>query len=259
MRADGAGGIEGIVKDYEIRQWFEYFASFLRRAIKVLPEAHPYFSAEIYAGDWSNRVYRAHIWLIEGNNHLIDDSVILFHDADREPDYDVRGAAYMDFKRSIPERLLPDFDQFVSIAKTVLGQVTVKCGYKRCGRCGSVEHFDNYSNRLCPSCEQIEKKHEQNPVGYVYVYEAVNMGFYKIGRTWDINQRHRALVKLPFEIRQILALETNDPVGLENRLHSAYHDKRVNGEWFTLSKDDLSSIVEIADAIGAKTPISGGA
>lgn len=77
-----------------------------------------------------------------------------------------------------------------------------------------------------------------NP-GYVYVVKS-DTGHYKIGRTNNPDDRRKTFnVKLPVEIEFIVLIKTSNYVELESILHQQYQHKRVNGEWFSLSCNDL--------------------
>jgi Meiotically up-regulated gene 113 len=48
--------------------------------------------------------------------------------------------------------------------------------------------------------------------------------------------------RMPHEVTLIHSIETDDMVGLEALLHERYADKRMNGEWFALSDEDVNEI-----------------
>lgn len=78
----------------------------------------------------------------------------------------------------------------------------------------------------------------RNP-GYVYVVKS-DTGHYKIGRTNNPDDRRRTFnVKLPVEIEFIVLIKSGNYSALESTLHLQYQHKRINGEWFSLSRSDL--------------------
>jgi hypothetical protein len=82
--------------------------------------------------------------------------------------------------------------------------------------------------------------------GYVYLVKSVS-GHYKIGRAKDPNNRAKTFgVQLPFEIEFVAVIKTDDYVALEEQLHAKYQDKRVNGEWFALTPEDVEYIKGLA-------------
>lgn len=79
-------------------------------------------------------------------------------------------------------------------------------------------------------------------MGYVYVLKAES-GLYKIGKAKDYRDRLKTFtVKLPFEVAYELVIATEDNSKLERELHEQYKDKRVRGEWFSLTAHDLTHI-----------------
>lgn len=83
--------------------------------------------------------------------------------------------------------------------------------------------------------------------GFVYLLQSVT-GAYKIGFTANPKSRLRTFnVKLPFEVSYIALIETRDCAQLETDLHSMFANKRINGEWFNLSPDDVDYIKGLAE------------
>lgn len=78
--------------------------------------------------------------------------------------------------------------------------------------------------------------------GFVYILKAGP--FYKIGKTKQPNNRIKSIAtQMPFEIVPIAIIPTLNDKSLEKMLHTAFRLSRANGEWFTLSSDDLQSIL----------------
>lgn len=81
---------------------------------------------------------------------------------------------------------------------------------------------------------------EQVQVGKCVYILSTGKNLYKIGKTQDLHKRlaayHTHLPVMFRVIRQYAALNMTD---LEESLHIVFQHKRVKGEWFELSKDDL--------------------
>ena len=76
--------------------------------------------------------------------------------------------------------------------------------------------------------------------GYVYLMK--HGQHYKIGRTNDTARRRREVsLLLPEELKHIHVIETDDPEGIEGYWHRRFADKRVRGEWFSLTAQDLAA------------------
>lgn len=82
--------------------------------------------------------------------------------------------------------------------------------------------------------------------GYVYLILA-STGHYKIGRTKSYKDRMKLFgVQLPFTFEFIHVIQTEDMYTLESKLHERFASKRVNGEWFSLTDEDVAYIKSLA-------------
>jgi len=124
----------------------------------------------------------------------------------------------------------------------------IKNAVHTCSMCG--KHFQEGELKkpfTCFSCtekypkiRQIEKAPANS--GYVYLIQSPT-GAYKIGCARDINKRLQTFeVKLPFEVGFIHAIQSPVYKKIERDLHSRFAKKRINGEWFNLSDDDVRYI-----------------
>lgn len=87
-----------------------------------------------------------------------------------------------------------------------------------------------------------EKKPKRKTGGYIYFLKADN-GLVKIGRAKDLRQRlDHFTAKLPYKLKLVHSIKTDDSVGLEKVFHEKFHDKRKRGEWFELSDSDLQEV-----------------
>lgn len=79
--------------------------------------------------------------------------------------------------------------------------------------------------------------------GFVYFIRAENTGYVKIGRTGDLIIRLQTLERdYNTKIEVIHYISTYDTVTLEKTMHKLFADKRVEGEWFNLSDNDIARI-----------------
>ena len=103
------------------------------------------------------------------------------------------------------------------------------------------KQFCFYDKRTEPA-EKREPRPKTKKPGYVYLIRAEN-GYYKIGRAKNYQERiERLEVKLPFSIEPLHILQCVDMVEAERALHIRFQDKRVNGEWFALTPEDVEYI-----------------
>ncbi|MCP2035476.1 hypothetical protein L1279_002487 [Planomicrobium sp. HSC-17F08] len=77
--------------------------------------------------------------------------------------------------------------------------------------------------------------------GYVYFVQEYMNGSFKIGKTKHIEKRMNVFgVKLPFENKLIYLIKTGNHHQTEAAFHKHFADKRLEGEWFALTKEDLA-------------------
>jgi hypothetical protein len=74
--------------------------------------------------------------------------------------------------------------------------------------------------------------------GFVYLIKSGR--HFKIGKANSVEARHRQLkIQLPQAAEVVHRIKTDDPYGIESYWHRRFADKRLNGEWFALSAEDV--------------------
>ena len=85
------------------------------------------------------------------------------------------------------------------------------------------------------------KSRTKKKEGYVYVIKEDFSGTCKIGMTSNLVSRQKTFgVTLPFDWDFVVTYRSNSYVELEKMLHDFYSSQRVNGEWFSLSEEDVT-------------------
>jgi hypothetical protein len=65
---------------------------------------------------------------------------------------------------------------------------------------------------------------------------------FKIGKSFSVPRRHREIsIELPEKPDVVHVITTDDPSGIEAYWHKRFADRRTNGEWFALSRDDIKA------------------
>lgn len=76
--------------------------------------------------------------------------------------------------------------------------------------------------------------------GYIYLIHGESTPWYKIGTASKPHKRLGEIsAQAPFAPVLIKAFYVKDVAGEESYWHSRFGDKRVRGEWFTLSESDV--------------------
>jgi hypothetical protein len=86
-----------------------------------------------------------------------------------------------------------------------------------------------------PSTDESESVVE----GYVYMMKSGE--HYKIGKSKDLDRRQREIrTQMPESVDYTHFIKTDDMAGIERYWHRRFEKQRVNGEWFKLSRLDIS-------------------
>lgn len=93
--------------------------------------------------------------------------------------------------------------------------------------------------------------------GFVYLTSPVD-GCYKIGRSRSAVARIDQLGEtLPVRLTALHVVRTADMVWLEKYFHTAFWHRRVRGEWFRLTPEDIR-LVQSKEAIDSLADVPGG-
>jgi hypothetical protein len=85
-----------------------------------------------------------------------------------------------------------------------------------------------------------EESAEPAAVGYVYLLQHGSKREYKIGKTNNAIRREGEIdIELPHGVEPIHVIKTDDPAGVESYWHRRFAAKRLKGEWFALSGDEV--------------------
>lgn len=109
-----------------------------------------------------------------------------------------------------------------------------------------LQQINQKQNKKKSSKSKKKKKHK----GVVYLLKIKGKEQYKIGVSTKFKKRYDKLSTLmPFKLETVNLIKSDDIYSLEEGLHNKFEDKRINGEWFELSSEDIKYIKSIEDDI----------
>ncbi|MES9949819.1 MAG: GIY-YIG nuclease family protein [Candidatus Thiodiazotropha sp.] len=179
-------------------------------------------------------------------------------DALKEAGYEpnkLQDAYPVEFVLSCLEKIVKHYDRYPTIAELKLFRkdspdFPTHNVFQRLGRKSELAKFlfeftrDARVREICaPLCaleDKTEDTNEQVIEGFVYLMKSGR--YYKIGFTNSVDRRQYELgMQLPEGIKPIHSIRTDDPSGIEAYWHNRFRDKRLNGEWFDLSRKDIAA------------------
>jgi hypothetical protein len=93
--------------------------------------------------------------------------------------------------------------------------------------------------------------------GHVYLIGSPRFRWYKIGKSSNASIRVSELgILLPFRIEVVAVWKVANHHETERVLHEKHAANRINGEWFTFTKEEITTILE--DMLWASTAVSSG-
>ncbi|MBC2594676.1 GIY-YIG nuclease family protein [Ruficoccus amylovorans] len=108
--------------------------------------------------------------------------------------------------------------------------------------CDDNPEFSDVVEMCRPLASNSSERDEQNNLKKGHVYLLKHDRDYKIGHSFDATQRYKQIrVQMPLETEEIHVIETDDCVGIEKYWHNRFENKRLNGEWFRLSRSDVTA------------------
>ena len=93
---------------------------------------------------------------------------------------------------------------------------------------------------------QHSEKKRKTKKGWIYLLKAGE--YYKIGCTTDMKGRTKQFgLSLPYAFDLLHTIPSQDIKADEKALHSLFAERRGNGEWFTLSDEDVAYICSLEE------------
>jgi hypothetical protein len=93
--------------------------------------------------------------------------------------------------------------------------------------------------------------------GYIYLFSAVGTDHFKIGKTCDVKTRLEDLqTGSPVKIRYVYHVYVDDANKTESRLHHSFSKKRLVGEWFRFSSQEVKEVILLMRLAAQSEPTS---
>lgn len=101
--------------------------------------------------------------------------------------------------------------------------------------------------------------------GWVYILDTgfqsasnSDRRIFKIGKAQELSNRIKTLkIQLPYKVRLAYAFQVLEYSAWEACLHRIFADQRLNGEWFSLSDEDIARIAELVEYQGICETLTG--
>lgn len=111
-------------------------------------------------------------------------------------------------------------------------------------------------SKLCKGVEQDMLPLNRSPFNtvppnFVYLITAEQyVGIYKIGLTNDVTRRLNDMqTGSPYTLYAIRSYQVENAVAVEAMLHAFFHKKRIRGEWFNLTAQDIQYIDDALESV----------
>lgn len=100
---------------------------------------------------------------------------------------------------------------------------------------------------ICPLCQKfLDDRRSRKFDGFAYLLSNEERTLFKLGRSTDPMSRVKALSgSYPFPLKLLHEIEADEMKRAEEELHLRFDSKRTNGEWFTLSSEEVTLIRQI--------------
>ena len=108
--------------------------------------------------------------------------------------------------------------------------------------CLNRKGYDNVIQICSSIATQKYSTSENDNMQSGQVYLLKHHDAYKIGKSFDASRRYKEIrTQMPHKTEEIHVIQTDDPPGIEAYWHNRFKDKRLKGEWFKLTPNDVKA------------------
>ncbi len=109
---------------------------------------------------------------------------------------------------------------------------------------GDAPEYDDIRILLPVFAPKARATHQQAKASDGSVYLIKSGEFFKIGRSDELERRVKEIrIALPDAASLLHTIATDDPPGIEAYWHRRFADRRANGEWFKLTREDVKAFM----------------
>ena len=150
------------------------------------------------------------------------------------------GSLPVEAQMKLRKRTDPEFPNPSSLRKHFGSELVLRALENAKGHGASDHVLDILRDAMVKRLPQVAAAETDPVAGTGFVYLMKSGKHYKIGKTNSPDRRQYEIgLQLPQGLERVHSIETDDPSGIETYWHNRFKDKRLNGEWFDLSAEDV--------------------
>lgn len=92
------------------------------------------------------------------------------------------------------------------------------------------------------------KRHKEQKGTFLYLLKCEKA--YKIGITNNFKKRFKSIQQSnPFEVIPVLVINNSNYDAIEKGIKEGWKDKKIKGEWFLLTKEDVEELKKVLEEV----------
>lgn len=181
------------------------------------------------AGFAANELQSAH-----DEDHLLEKYVALIREVGRIP---------VAMELRLKRRSDPSFPSHNTFARFGTKQQLIAKANDFCRSRGGFDDVEQICQAQITELKRdLDAHHESVNDEFGFVYLIQSGRFFKIGKTNALGRREYELkIQLPEKTNTVHSIRTDDPTGIEAYWHKRFETRRKNGEWFQLTRADVTA------------------